>query len=306
MNDDFVRTGEALRYVTDRLGFSYDTLRPFPKWFLIETINACNARCVMCGIDFDQSKAPRRMSKALFEKIATEIGQHREHVEKVMVYLDGEPLLDNRLPYFIRLMKNQGVKRVNVATNASLLDAAHATALMEAGLDEIYITLDSLHGEVYESIRVGLKFSIVLENIHRFIALRQRLKPNLSIRMQMVLQEKNYGEGSDFEAYWRLRLSAIDQIVVQKAHNWGSTVKVLPFGDENRVNRIPCIALWGTFVVHADGTVPLCCMDTRSRHPLGDLNEQSIAQLWNGSTLEGYRERHLRQQRATIPICDGC
>lgn len=84
---------EAVAYVERRLTFPRDVLGRFPKYFLIETINSCNTRCVMCGIDFDK-KAKAVMSDALFEKIAAEIGAHHDHVEKVMLDLDGEPLLD--------------------------------------------------------------------------------------------------------------------------------------------------------------------------------------------------------------------
>ncbi|MBF0605786.1 MAG: radical SAM protein [Nitrospirae bacterium] len=306
MTDAIPSRDAALLYVENRLGFDDQVLRPFPKWFLIETINACNARCIMCGIDFDKNPNPRRMSDALFEKIAREIGQYHDHVEKVMLYLDGEPLLDKRLPRFIRTMKKNKVKIVNVASNASLLNEKLAQELMEAGLDEIYITVDSLKKEVYQAIRVGLDLDTVLDNIHRLIELRNHLKPSLVIRMQMVLQEKNLTEGDHFTHYWRTRLTAADQVVVRRAHNWGSQVAVHRFGGEDQANQIPCIALWGTFVVHADGTVPLCCMDTRSHYPLGHLNHESIAQIWGNAILAGYREKHLQRQRPDIRICDGC
>ena len=41
-----------------------------------------NARCIMCGIDFDK-KSKAVIKKDLFEKITREISQHRDHVEKV-------------------------------------------------------------------------------------------------------------------------------------------------------------------------------------------------------------------------------
>ncbi|MBF0445482.1 MAG: hypothetical protein HQL68_07820, partial [Magnetococcales bacterium] len=109
----------SLKYVCNRLNFPEPELISFPKYFLIENINQCNARCVMCGIDFDNKKTAR-LATELFAKIVKEISQHRDHVEKVMVYLDGEPLLDKSLPARIKLLKDNGVKLVNIATNASL------------------------------------------------------------------------------------------------------------------------------------------------------------------------------------------
>ena len=165
---DKILKGDALQYLEQRLEFPLDELLIFPKYFLIETINRCNARCVMCGIDFS-SKKKTGMDAALFDKITQEIGHYKDHVEKVMLYLDGEPLLDKNISLRISKMKQVGVKRVNIASNASLLNSKKAEELLNSGLDEIYITIDSLHKEVYESIRIGLSFKTVQYNILQFI-----------------------------------------------------------------------------------------------------------------------------------------
>jgi len=299
-------TGSAANaYVERRLTFPLETLLRFPKYFLIETINTCNARCIMCGIDFDK-KAKQVIDDDLFDKMVTEISQYADHVEKVMLYLDGEPLLDKRMPQKVAKMKAAGVKKVNLASNASLLDDKRALALIEAGLDEIYITLDSLKPEVYEAIRVRLNFNEVYNNILGFIALRDQLNPKLLIRIQMIQQDLNFDEGDAFLEHWRTRLQPTDQIVVQKAHNWANGVDVHKFGDESDINNYPCIALWGTFVAHVDGTVPLCCMDTDTKHLLGDLRTQSIAEVWQGQVMNRLRKMHLDGERKDIPLCDGC
>lgn len=77
---------EATKYIENTLAFPLDELLRFPKYFLIETINVCNARCVMCGIDFD-SKKKGIISDELFDKITDEVSQYSDHVEKVMLYL---------------------------------------------------------------------------------------------------------------------------------------------------------------------------------------------------------------------------
>ena len=300
-----IKGKEAVDYVRERLGYPLESLLSFPKFFLIETTNVCNARCVMCGVDFSKKKKAV-MTDELFEKLANEIGEHASHVEKVMLYLDCEPLLDKKLPSRIRIMKEKGVKNVNIATNASLLNEAMGEVVLNAGLDEAYITLDSLKKDSYEAIRPGLKFEVVYENILNFIRLRDRLKPEFRIRIQMVQQELNQGEGETFVAHWTPLLSDSDQVVVQKAHNWGASVDVMKFGDESGVNDIPCIALWGTMSLHVDGEVGLCCMDTNSTVPIGNVASQTIAEVWNGEALKKVREMHTSGRRADIPICDGC
>ena len=282
-----------------------EVLNRFPKYFLIETVNTCNARCIMCGIDFD-NKSKKIIEPALFDKIVGELGEHRDHVEKVMLYLDGEPLLDKRLPAKVAQVKAAGIKVVNIATNASILFEKTARALIDAGLDEIYITIDSMKKDVYEAIRVRLDFDDVLANTLRFIELRDKINPGLRVRVQMIKQELNHTEEPAFRAFWNDRLQETDQVVVQKAHNWASAADVKKFGDESDVNTYPCIALWGTCVIHVNGDVPLCCMDTETQHKLGNVGDETLADIWNGDATRAARDKHLNGVRAQIPLCDGC
>ncbi|MFC1570454.1 radical SAM/SPASM domain-containing protein [Candidatus Omnitrophota bacterium] len=303
--DNRIRGTEALEYVESRLEYPLDTLLKFPKFFLIETTNICNARCVMCGIDFEKKKK-QVMTDELFSKLADEIGKHSDHVEKVMLYLDCEPLLDRKLPARIRMMKEKGVKRVNIASNASLLNYARSSDIMSAGLDEIYITLDSMKKDVFEAIRPGLKYEMVYDNIINFVKWRDEIGSDVMIRMQMVMQDKNKDEGEAFVEHWSSILKETDQVVVQKAHNWGTLVNIMKFGDENNVNDIPCIALWGTFCIHVDGEVDLCCMDTGGAVPIGNVASQTIAEVWSGDAVNKVRDLHVSGEREKISICDGC
>lgn len=300
-----VTGSEAIKYIEENLGFSLKELSGFPKYFTIETINACNARCIMCGIDFN-SKKLATTPDVLFDKMVNEITRYSKSVERVMLYLDGEPLLDKTLCLRIRKMKDAGVKKVMIATNASLLGKERAVQIIEAGLDLIYIGIDSLDKDVFERIRRGLNFETVYNNIIDFIRLRDQLNQNLTIRIQMIQQELNFNEADSFARHWRSLLSHNDQIVVQKAHNWASAVKVMEFGDEDKVNNIPCFVLWSTFCVHVNGDVGLCCMDSKSQVLLGNLYKQSIEEIWTGEVLRNAREKHLNGQRDKIPICNGC
>lgn len=295
----------TMEYIENRLGFAPKELMLFPKYFLLESVNICNARCIMCGINFDEKKKSH-ISDELFLKIASEIIEYASHVEKVMLYLDGEPLLDKNMEKKISLLKAGKIKNVNISSNASLLTKERALSLIEAGLDEIYITVDSLKKEVYEKIRVGLNFDTVLSNTLGLIELRDKVQGHLKIRIQMIKQELNKDEEKAFLAFWKSKLRDSDQVVVIKAHNWGSKVDVMKFGDEEHVNEIPCIALWGTFVVHLDGSVPLCCMDSKTEYKIGDLNKQSIKEIWNDIEINRIRDLHLCGKRNSISICDGC
>jgi len=296
---------DAEKYIENHIGDTIQNLTLFPKFFLLETVNFCNANCIMCGIDF-KKKAKQTISDALFKKVINEISDYKDHVEKVMLYLDGEPLLDKCLVERIQYTKKKGIKIVNIASNASKLDQETSKNLINAGLDEIYITIDSTKKEVYEKIRRGLNFDTVKENVLNFINIRNQLNNKLKIRIQMIKQPLNLEEADLFQNYWLERLGLNDQVVIQKSHNWASKVEVMKYGDESDVNTIPCIALWGTFVMHVDGEVPLCCMDSKTTIKIGDINKNSIKDIWKGRKIDAIRNKHLKNERADIPLCNGC
>ena len=173
---------------------SYEDLLSFPRFIEIETVNACNARCPMCTIADWQRNTPT-MKDDLFQRIADEIIDHRHEVKRVSLYRDGEPLLDKKLPSRVAILKDGGVGGISISTNVSLLTEERSRALLEAGLDMIILSIDSLEKEIFESIRVRLDFEEVLENALKFIELRDRIRPRTKIYMRMIRQRRTWTSG---------------------------------------------------------------------------------------------------------------
>ena len=290
--------------IESRLGFDESILLDFPKYLHIETINSCNARCVMCGINFEEKKFTL-MSDELYSNIVKELSLYSDHIEKVMPYLDGEPLLDRDIFKRVKKLKDAGIKTVNISTNASLLSEGKIEECLESGLDQIYITIDSLDPSTYEIIRKGLNFETVLSNTLDLIKKRNESKSQLKIRVQMVLQKINSEEKDSFTSYWKEKLKLTDEIVVQKGHNWAGSVSpetLLGF----RSDMDPCIALWGTLVCHSNGEVPLCCMDTKNKYQMGNLTNQSIKDIWTSTMFTKMRELHINRKREDLDLCNNC
>lgn len=299
---------EREQFVLNRQGSdSLAELEIFPQYVNVETTNACNARCVMCGIDFD-NRPNVKMDDALFDKIVEELKAWNHHIRKVNLYSDNEPLLDRNLAKKIRILKDIGIQTVAIATNASALTQTRAEELVAAGLDQIYITIDSMVPEVYEKIRVRLSFDKVYANTVNFIRVRDAAKASTAVRIQMVLQESNYGESASFASHWEPLLSEGDHIVVHRAHNWGGTVETLAHEGDATVNTYPCTTLWANAMIHADGKMALCSVDTEHVSPftLGDVREQSIEDIWNCEDMKSMREKHLTNQRDSHILCNGC
>ena len=82
----------------------------FPKFFQLETVRVCDARCPFCAIDQWDKSVPLMPDK-LFEKIATELTVYSGWIEAVCIQRAGEPLLDKKLGPRIRRLKEAGIPR---------------------------------------------------------------------------------------------------------------------------------------------------------------------------------------------------
>ena len=297
----------AKEYLQRRIspGETHDDLLGFPRFIEIETVNACNARCPMCTIADWQRKTPT-MKDALFRRIADEIIQHRDEVIRVSLYRDGEPLLDRKLPDRIAYLKDGGVGATSISTNVSLLDEERARSVLEAGLDMIILSIDSLDKDTFESIRVRLNFEEVLENALRFIDLRNAIRPKTRIYMRMIRQPANLDEWPSYEAYWKPRLAPHDRLYYHNLFNWGGQLEGFKAIAPSFEPNLPCVALWSLLVIFGNGDVPLCNVDYNNKYPTGSVLEHSIEELWRSKIMNERRKAHLSGDKGCISLCKNC
>jgi len=302
-----LRGEQARQYLEAHHPYDWQEMLAFPKHVDIDTINTCNARCRMCGIDFDRRKVTR-MTDQLFDKIVAELAEHRTQVDRVGLAVNSEPLMDRGLAGKIAKLKQAGIRCASIITNASLLTPQRSEELLGAGLDQTYISIDSLDPSTYEEIRRGLVFEEAYRNACQFVGLKQRLRPAGTVRIAMVQLKENHDEAEAFVRHWMPLLGPRDEVVVTRGFNWGVARNVVarsPSDDEEH-NRVPCISLWTSFVVDVDGQVRMCCADPEGKTLLGDLRQDSITDIWRGQKLARARQLHFDGRRREIAMCDGC
>jgi len=273
--------------------------RDKPHRVMVENTNICNADCVFCP----HKKMKRKtgvMPMGLFKKIVDECAN--TEIGYVTIYGFGEPLLDNKFVEKVKYAKEKGLSRVTTNTNAAFLTKDKAKVIIEAGLDEIYLSFDAATKETYRKIRPNLNFENVTKNILSLIEEKKssQLKKPL-IYLSFVESEINRYEAGVYERKWR---DLVDGISFSIAHNWTGEVN---FGcAEESFFRDPCRLLWTDMVVSWDGKVPLCCNDYENKIILGNAKEQSIAEIWGGEKLKKIREKHQKGEFKDIAICSSC
>ena len=158
----------------------------------IEPTNRCNLDCLTC-MRHNWDVTMGRMSAAVFERILAGI---REIDPPPTVFFGGvgEPLFHPRTPEMVAAVKAADA-RAELITNGTLLDEKKARALIEAGLDLIWVSLDGARPESYADVRLGAELPNVLANIRRLRSLRRpghRAKPAIGIAF--VAMRRNIGD----------------------------------------------------------------------------------------------------------------
>lgn len=274
-----------------------------PTAAYVEVTSRCNLSCPMCarqlaGPDWED----RDMSFDQFERIldALEPG-----CELILPFGGGEPLLHRDIGPMIRRCTDAG-RRVELATNATLLDGRRSGELIRAGLSTLIVSLDAARRETYERIRRGASFERTCTNVMTFLRTKQRLRAATWVVIQMISLPENRGEERALRRQWG-RVRGVNVVRVKADEVRVERVQGSEPGGRRR--RGPCHFPWiGPMLIRHDGAVFPCVHAWRGE-PVGFLGRGdglTLAQLWNGEAMARWREAHRRGRWQEIPACRTC
>ncbi|MCM2284390.1 MAG: radical SAM protein [Desulfobacula sp.] len=277
---------------------------PLPSVILIENTNCCNARCVMCPRE-KLTRKPGVMAFELFEKIIREVsGAGRKPV--VHLHGFGEPLLDESLAERIRLAKAFGIKHTYLVTNASLLFPETAGKIIGAGLDRMKISFYGTDDESYSRTMRGLNFKTALNNVKEFVKIRKTMKKKTpALILQYLPQETNGAATEEFKFLWRSVLDKRmgDRLNFISPDNFGGGRNYNPV--EGKITSV-CFYPWSALSVLCDGRAVTCCTDYNGVQEVGDVNLQSLKEIWNGPVLSNIRKNFGKLDYKGFSVCQCC
>jgi pyruvate-formate lyase-activating enzyme len=280
----YLRAGEACGFL--------------PAQLAIETSAVCNARCIMC---------PQHQMTRLRGFMLQEV--HRLVIDKVAAWAPaittishagmGEPLLDRGLADKVRYEKKAFPKaRVIVFTNASLLNEARARRLLEAGLDDISISLNAFRPETYRAV-MSLPYEETLKNVLRLLELRSEMNASLKVAVSLIPTDRHLREEiAEFLRFWT---GKADAVVVPTWISWGEH-----FRHEPTPAHWPCRYIWQVLMVDWSGIAKMCCEDYDTRFPLGDLTRESPDEIFNSARLLKQRTEQTAGRFEWPEICRNC
>lgn len=272
----------------------------FPIHLDFESTTACNLKCFMCFQSYD---APKHLSMdiEIFKNVIDE--GVKMGLCSIKLQYRGEPLLYPNIVEMVKYAKKQGIIEVMFNTNATLLTEEKSRDFIEAGLDKIICSVDGCNEEIYENVRIGAKFTNVLENIKNM----QRLKKETGsarpvVRVQMVDTPRNHHQIDQYIKFWG---KIADHVAIEDMLDWD-------MAEENYtpLEDFACAQLWQRLIILADGDVLPCCRAMRGGNEklevVGNINENTISDIWGGEKLTRFRELHKNGESHKMRLCRLC
>jgi MoaA/NifB/PqqE/SkfB family radical SAM enzyme len=140
-----------------------------PVCLYLETTNRCNLLCNTCPRTYEELEPPADMGWDLFTSIVDQIPD----LQRAVLHGVGEPMLVKNLPRMVRYLKDRGTY-VLFNTNGTVLNERNGRALIDAGLDELRVSLDAATPETYRAVRGKNYFNRILRNVRAFRELQER------------------------------------------------------------------------------------------------------------------------------------
>jgi radical SAM protein with 4Fe4S-binding SPASM domain len=272
-----------------------------PSIFAVETTNRCNLKCIMCPRTTIMKRRIGDIDFNLFKKIVDEASKYTKFM---WLHDFGEPLLHPRIIDMIKYAKEKGIK-TGISVNGGVLTEKLSRELIDSQLDHIIFSFDGFSKKTYQKYRVGGNFENIKKNILKFLKIKKELKSKLPyIQIKMINMKDTTKEIENFKKEWT---NKADEVLITNFVDWAGQIS----NEENvsgatiESQKYPCKAFWTSIVVLWDGKVVPCCKDCDGRLVLGDLNKQSIREIWNNKSFKKIREDQIKHKFKS-PLCYNC
>ena len=277
---------------------------PFPTFTQFETSTTCNAKCLMCP-----HKKMKRRGTAKWSTISKVIREAAPKSAGMCPFLMQEPMLEPRLHSILANIKqNNPACSIVVYSNMAVLHPDFDRIIKNDLLDELHISFYGPTKKLYEKWQPPLNWEQTQSNIRKVKELKQKhdkTKPVTYLHVITVPELVN-----NFKEYTLVKEQVIDQAVLVAFDTFHGDIPDLA-GDQTKylgapAERTPCMRLWTGLNIHFDGTVVPCCIDYNEMVKLGNVETQSIEEIWNSEPFRLMRLKHAQGKWNEIPLCRDC
>ncbi len=289
-----------------------------PLFISIETSNYCNLHCPECPVGNNKySNSENQLFN--FETFKSLIDEIKPTLTHVILYFQGEPLINKQLSDFI-FYAHQANVYTSTSTNGQLLTKNIAKEIIISGLDKIIVSLDGSTQKTYEKYRVGGSLNKTIEGIRHLVEIKKELKSVTPlIEIQFLVLKTNEHQINDMKQL--AKSLQVDKLTFKTAQ-----LSDFEYGNElmpskSRFSRYKkgndgkfrikgsqpnkCWRMWSGAVINASGEVLPCCFDKGSDFSFGNLNELTFSECWKNEKASVFRNS-IFQNRKQFEMCRNC
>jgi len=278
----------------------------------VELTNHCNLNCPECVTGSGlMTRKKGFMELDMFDKIISEL---RPYLYYSTLNFQGESMMHPRFFSFLKKSRNINT---TVSTNGHFLTAENAEGIVRSGLSRLVVSLDGMDQGTYSSYRINGDMTVVMEGIRNVYKANKKAGSPLKLEIQFLVNRKNEDQihsarhfASEMKASFRMK--SLQIINAGAFETWlPLNQKYLRYQKKNGKysikNPLPdrCARLWLNPVITWDGKVIPCCFDKNAEHLMGDINEETFRDIWNGSRYRIFRKSILSGRYMT-EICRNC
>ena len=251
----------------------------------LETTNICQANCAFC--QHSNFKEFGTMTDALYKKIIDE-ATYLPGLQTLIPMLTGEPFCDKQIIERIKYARESlPLVFIQLYTNGSLLSFDNLLRLKEMPNFSLSISLNGLNPETRQRL-MGLNDWKHVVQMARYA---EQIK--LPYRVTMVAHpEIDPAEVRDFIKVGGMALqyqSWAGQQYPYKRKRWTSCVRAL-----------------NHMTIRYNGDANLCCFDPFGKVSFGNLNNQTLEEIWESPARQEYVEKHKTGEGNKLPMCESC
>ncbi len=296
-----------MKSISNNNHFPDQEMLQFPAIINIEVYRGdCPCRCVHCPIGTtDPAHRNERFGNKNFElmlynKIAEEISEHPESA--LRIHSAGEPLYWDRLIDALEFTHKKSVTTwiftCGVTNDIPLLNAICENSSI------IEISVNSTSREDYFATKGTDAFDLVVNNItHMNHYITQKSIPTRLIVSRV--QSLNTTADNEFIRYWK-STGLVADAFVRTYHTYNNLMPELSLELEGEpLKKEPCLVHWARFNINIDGYAVVCFNEIFKKRLdssliLGNVNNQTIAEIWHGPELAAIRKAELTRDYSNL------
>jgi hypothetical protein len=241
-----------------------------------------------------------RMPDHLIDKIISDLKAIPSQLPfNIAPFKVNEPFLDKRIFSVCEKINAQLPNaKLRLFTNGSPLTHAIIEKIsLIRNVTHLWISLNEVDAEAYRKLMdLPLERTLQrLDDLHQAVARKQFPHP---VTVSRVM------DGSDrdraFHTFVKERYPLFHPFMIGEG-NWSGQVAT-------RMNRrVPGTGCWRWYElsIMASGKVALCCMDGEGKHVIGDVNTQTVLDVYNSPDYRKMRQYTFSRKAAAAP-CDTC